>query len=56
MGETDFNQLIRLRDRLVVAVSEFNKEEFLPPLKVKLLAKDMKEQLKLTDKFVEVVD
>ena len=56
MGEVDFNQFIRLRNQLVVAVRDFSKEENLPPVQVKLLAKDMEEQLKLTHKVVEVVD
>ena len=56
MGEADFNQFIGLRNQLVVAVKDFSKEENLPPVEVKLLAKDMEEQLKLTHKVVEVVD
>ena len=56
MGEADFIQLIRLRNQLVVAVRDFIKEEKLPPVQVKLPAKDMEEQLKLTHKVVEVVD
>ena len=56
MGEAVFIQFIRLRNQLVVAVRDFSKEENLPPLQVKLLAKDMEEQLKLTHKVVEVVD
>ena len=56
MGEADFNQFIRLRNQLVVAVREFSKEESLPPVQVKLLTDDMEEQLKLTHKVVEVVD
>ena len=56
MGEADFVQFIRLRNQLVVAVRDFSKEENLPPGEVKLLAKDMEEQLKLTHKVVEVVD
>ena len=56
MGDADLNQFIRLRNQLVVAVRDFSKEENLPPVQVKLLAKDMEEQLKLTHKFVEVVD
>ena len=55
MGEADFNQFIRLRNQLVVAVRDFSKEENLPPVQVKLLAKDVEEQLKLTHKVVEVV-
>ena len=56
MGEANFNQIIRLRNQLVVAVRGFSKEENLPLVQVKLLAKEMEEQLKLTHKFVEVVD
>ena len=56
MGETDFNQLIRLRNQLDVAVKDFSKEEDLPPVQVKLLARDMEEQLKLTHKDIKVVD
>ena len=53
MGEAHFNQFIRLRNPLVVAVRDFSKEENLPPVQVKLLAKDMEEQLKLTHKVVD---
>ena len=56
MGEADFNQFIRLRNQLVVAVRDFSKEENLIPVHVKLLAKDMEVQLKHTHKIVEVVD
>ena len=56
LGEADFNQFLRLRSQLVVAVRDFSKEENLPRVQVKLLAKDMEEQLKLTHKVVEVVD
>ena len=55
-GEADFNQFIRLRNQLVAAVRVFSKEENLLPVQVKLLAKDMEEQLKLTHRVVEVVD
>ena len=56
MGEADFNQFIRLRNQLGIAVRDFSKEENLPPVQVKLLAKDMEEEIKLTHKVVEVVD
>ena len=56
MGEADVNQFIRLRNQLVVAVRGFSKKEKLPAVQVKLLTKDMEEQLKLTDKVVDVVD
>ena len=56
MGEAEFNQFIRLRSQLVVAVRNFSEEENLPPVQVKLLAKNMVEQIKLPHKVVEVVD
>ena len=56
MREADFIQFIRLRNQLVVAVIDFSKVENLPPVRVKLLTKNMEEQLKLTNKVVEVVD
>ena len=56
MGSADFNQPIRLTNQLVVVVRDFSKEENLPPVQMKLRAKDMEEQLKLTHKVVEVVD
>ena len=56
IGESGFNQFIRLRNQLVVTVRDFRKEENLPPVQVKLLAKDMGEQFKLTQKVVKIVD
>ena len=56
MGEADFNEFIRLRSQLVVAVRDFSKEQNLPPVQMKLLAKDMEELLKLTYKVAEDVD
>ena len=52
-GKADFIQFIRLRNQLIVAVSDFSKEEKLLPVQVKLLAKDMEAQLKLTHKVVD---
>ena len=54
-GEAHFKKSIRLRTQLVVAVRDFSKEENLPHVQVKLLAKDMEEELKLTHKVVVVV-
>ena len=56
MGVADFNQFNRLRNQLVVAVRDFSKKENLTPVQVKLLAKDMDEQLEFAHKVVEVVD
>ena len=54
MGETDFNQLMRLRNQLVNAAEKFVREENLTP--VLILSKDMYEQLKLALKVVDIVD
>ena len=56
LGEADFDQFIRVRNQLVVAVTDFSKKEYLPPVQVKLLTKDIEEQLKFSHKVVEVVD
>ena len=56
MGEADFIQFVRLRNQLVVAVRDFTKDENLPFVQMKLLAKDMEEQFKLTHKVLEVDD
>ena len=36
MGETDFNQFVRLRNQLVVAVRDISSEESLPPVQMEL--------------------
>ena len=56
MGEAVFNQFFSLGNQLVTAVRDFSKEESLRSVQLKLLAKDMEEQLKITHKVVEVVD
>ena len=56
LGEADYNQFIRVRNQLVVAASDFSKEGNLLTVQVKLLAKDMEEQPKLTHKVVGSFD
>ena len=56
MGEADFNQFIRQRNQLVVAADNFLREENLSPVLQSTLSKDMKEQLKLVHKVIDVVD
>ena len=56
IGETDFNQSIRLGKQLDVAVKTVIKKENLRPVQVKPLAKVMEEQLKFTHKVLEVVE
>ena len=56
MGEADFNQFMRLRNQLVIAVENFAKEEHLSSVQISTMPKDMDEQLKLAHKVVDVVD
>ena len=56
MGETDFNQFIRLRNKLVVEADNFLREKKLSPVLQSTLSKDMEEQLKLVHKLIDVVD
>ena len=55
MGEAGFSQSIRPRNQLVVAVRDFNKEENLPPVQVKLLAKTRRSS-SILHNVAEVVD
>ena len=56
MGEADFNQLMQLRNQLVVAAENFGEGENLPAAPVPIMCTDMNEQHKLPDKLVNVVD
>ena len=56
MGEADFNQLLRLRNRLVIAAENFAREENLTSVLIPTMFKDKDEQLKLAHKVVDVVD
>ena len=56
MGETDFNQFIRLRNQLVNAAENFARKGILIPVLIPTMSKDMDEQLKLAHKVVDVVD
>ena len=49
MGEADFNQLMRLRNR-------FAREETLTSVLIPTMSRDMDEQFKLAHKVVDVVD
>ena len=56
MGEADFNQFMRLRNQLVNAAENFTGEETLTPEGRPTKSKDIDEQLKLAQKFDDVVD
>ena len=53
MGETDFNQCMRLRNQLVSAAENFAREENLSLVLITTLCKDKDEQLKLAHKLVD---
>ena len=56
MGETDFNQFMRLKNQLVNAAKNFAREENLTPVLIPTMSRDMDEQLKLAHKEVDVVE
>ena len=56
MGKADFNQFVRQRNQLVVAADNFLREQNLSPVLQSTLSKDMRDQLKLAHKVVDVVD
>ena len=56
IGEADFNQFIRLRNQLVNAAENFAREEYLTPVLIPTMTRDMDEQVKLAHKVVDVVD
>ena len=56
MGETDFDQFMRLRNQPVNAAENFAREETLTPVLLPTMSRDMDEQLRLAHKVVDVVD
>ena len=56
MGQSDFNQIMRLSNQLVIAAKNFEEEQNLSPIQKPTTSKDMDEQLKLAHTLVDVVD
>ena len=56
MADADFDQFMRLRNKLVNAAENIAREENLTPLLIPTMSKDLDEQLKLAHKVVDVVD
>ena len=56
MGESYFNQFMQLRNQLVKAAKNLARDEKLTPVLIPTTSKNMDEQLKLTDKVVDVAD
>ena len=56
MGEPGFNQLMPLRNQLVIEAENFAREENLSPVLIPTMSEDMDEQLKLAHKVVDVAD
>ena len=55
-GEAEFNQFMRLRNRLVNAAEKLVGEENLTPVLIPTMSKDMDEQPTLAHKLVDVED
>ena len=56
MGETDFNQFMRLRNQLGNAAENFAREENFSPVLIPTMSRYMDEQLKLAHKVVDIVN
>ena len=56
IGEATFNQFMWLRDQLVIAAKNFDREENLSSVLIPKKSKDMDEQLKLAHNVVDLVD
>ena len=56
MGEADFNQLMRLKNQVVITAENFAREENLSPVLIPTMSKNLDEKLKSDHKVVEVVD
>ena len=56
LGESDFKQLLLLRNQIVFATADFAKDEKLQPVVTAPLSKDLDEQLKHVQKAITIVD
>ena len=56
MGESDFNQFMRLRNQLVIAAENFHGKQSLSPIQIPTPSENMDEQLKLSHRVVDVVE
>ena len=56
MQEAEFSQLMRLRNRLIIAAENIAREKNLSPVLLPTMSKDMDEHFKLAHKVVDVVD
>ena len=56
MGEADFNQLMQLRNQLVLAAEDFARKGILSPVLILTISNDKDEKLKLAHEVVDVVD
>ena len=56
MGEAVFNQFMQLRNQLVFAAEHFGRDQTPSTIQITTMSKDIKEQLNLVHKMVDVVD
>ena len=56
MGESDFNNFVRMRNQLVPEADYFSSDQIFSLIQNTTMSKDMEEQLKLFHKVVDLVD
>ena len=54
MGESDFNQFMRLKSQLVIAAGKNGGQQTFPTTQILTRSRDMNEQHKLTQRVVDV--
>ena len=54
--EADFNQLMRMTNRLAIVAENFRRGENLSPVLIPAMSRDLDEQLKLAHKVIDVMD
>ena len=56
MREADFSQLMRLKNRLIIAAENIARDKNMSPVLIPTMSKDKDEHFKLAHKLVDVVD
>ena len=56
MGEADFNQFMRLRNQLVNAAEDVDREENLSSVLIPTMSKDLVEQSKMAYRVVDIMN
>ena len=56
IGESDFNQILRLSNQLVVAAKHIDRDQNMSPILTTTISRDMEEHLKAVQKVVDIVN